>query len=149
MSQQNLHYQPRLDNTHTTFVNCLRNWDDPFLNGYKPLKSVGCARCESCGCRLNQQQTIENSNTSGNLHSIGTISLTCSSSSENSHCAKFDSNAQLNNNSDNSSHRHHYLCNTNSNLNRNLSVNNISRGSSVASRAEVNLQPSKFQPIVR
>lgn len=41
----------RIDNTHATFLNCLRDWNDPFLHGHKPVKPYGCQRCESCACR--------------------------------------------------------------------------------------------------
>lgn len=41
----------RIDNTHATFLNCLRDWNDPFLLGHKPTKLAGCQRCESCACR--------------------------------------------------------------------------------------------------
>lgn len=41
----------RIDNTHATFLNCLRDWNDPFLNGHKPVKSYECQRCEACSCR--------------------------------------------------------------------------------------------------
>lgn len=41
----------RIDNTHATFLNCLRNWNDPFLHGPKPVKPYGCQRCEACACR--------------------------------------------------------------------------------------------------
>lgn len=147
MSHQNLH--PRLDNTHVTFVNCLRNWDDPFLNGYKPTKSVGCMRCDGCGCRLNTQNG--DPQLDANTHKTDTISSNCSSSSENSHCTKltnsFGSNAHLNS-SGLSGNNRHYLCNTHSNLNRNLSVSNLSHRSA-GGRAEMNLHPSKIQPIVR
>ncbi len=151
MSQQSFSFQPRLDNTHTTFVNCLRNWDDPLLNGCKPLKLVGCVRCESCGCRLIQPQNIENSNINGKQHSSGTISLTCSLS-EAGNCAKSDSNAQLNNNSDNTNFaiRQQHLCNAHSSLNRNLSVSNLSnRSLNVTAKPETCLRPSKCQPLVR
>lgn len=40
------------DQTHTTFVNCLRDWNDPYLHGQKQVKTIGCNRCENCGCRL-------------------------------------------------------------------------------------------------
>ena len=70
----------RVDNTHATFLNCLRDWSDPFLNGgtnasghgsivasggrkqrgggvHDPTRhgdgTLGCVRCESCSCRLN------------------------------------------------------------------------------------------------
>ncbi|CAF0713814.1 unnamed protein product, partial [Brachionus calyciflorus] len=41
----------RIDNTHATFLNCLRDWNDPFLHGHKPIKPYGCQRCEGCACR--------------------------------------------------------------------------------------------------
>jgi hypothetical protein len=41
----------RIDNTHATFVNCLRDWNDPFLHGHGTNKNLGCNRCDSCGCQ--------------------------------------------------------------------------------------------------
>ena len=52
----------RIDNTHATFLNCLRDWDDPFLHGHKQAKSLGCERCESCGCRFKTTQESNNLN---------------------------------------------------------------------------------------
>ena len=69
----------RIDNTHATFLNCLRDWNDPFLNGHglsntsyhhstpfslsttksphRAGKNVSCNRCESCACRALAQTT--------------------------------------------------------------------------------------------
>ena len=41
----------RIDNTHATFINCLRDWDDPYLHGHKTLKASSCQRCDQCGCK--------------------------------------------------------------------------------------------------
>ena len=120
----------RVDNTHATFLNCLRNWDDPYLHGSKPTKSIGCVRCESCGCRLNTNNDDSPIlNTSGHQQAVE-LSSACSSSSENSSCNKsrltssFGSSLQLNsiNQTTDCSHRH-YLNDTYSNLNRNLNAN--------------------------
>ena len=73
----------RIDNTHTTFVNCLRNWDDPFLQGVKPIKQIPCSRCDGCGCRLNSSANSDNHNHSHhNHHHHNHFSTSCSSTSE-------------------------------------------------------------------
>ncbi len=57
----------RTDQSHTTFLNCLRDWNDPYLHGQKPVKGVTCSRCENCGCRL-----LTNNNTHIDLNSTFT-----------------------------------------------------------------------------
>lgn len=122
--------QPRVDNSHTTFVNCLRNWDDPYLQGVKPIKQIACTRCDGCGCRLNSSGNSESSPLNHHQHHHNEFSSSCSSSSEH-----------------NNSMDRHYLCNTHSsNLNRHLSVNNLTQR---AARAEANLITSKLQPMAR
>lgn len=136
----------RTDNSHATFLSCLRNWDDPYLHGYKPIKSVSCVRCEGCGCRIGAaygQFESASENQLGQNHNE--ISSTCSSSSENSHCVKNSFGSNVNLNTDSPSR--HYLCNTHSKMNRNLSVSSLNK--KAASRAESSLHPSRFQPIVR
>ena len=133
----------RTDNTHATFLSCLRNWDDPYLHGTKPVKSVSCMRCEGCGCRIGTANSAYGQFESASENQLGQqneISSTCSSSSE-SHCLKnsFGSSSDIQN--------RHYLCNTHSKINRNLSVTNLNK--KAASRAESSLHPSRFQPIVR
>lgn len=121
--------QPRVDNSHTTFVNCLRNWDDPYLQGTKPIKQIACTRCDGCGCRLNSSGNSESSPLNHHRHH-NEFSSSCSSSSEH-----------------NNSMDRHYLCNTHSsNLNRHLSVNNLTQR---AARAEANLITSRLQPMAR
>ena len=65
----------RIDNTHATFINCLRDWNDPFLHGHKPVKALGCQRCENSNCRYtNNNNTSANSaNTSNNYSSSSSI----------------------------------------------------------------------------
>ena len=126
------HTTPRIDNSHTTFVNCLRNWDDPFLHGHSPVKSIHCIRCDGCGCKLNSSGNYESANNQPNNEN----SSSYSSSSETSHCLNAHSN------SSDLSNRH-YLCNTHSsNLNRHLSVNSLNQR---AARAVSSLHTSKLQ----
>jgi hypothetical protein len=76
----------RIDNTHATFLNCLRDWSDPFLNGHASNSkksrvhnpsprvasesrggTLGCVRCDSCSCRLDS--TIASTSSSSHLDS--------------------------------------------------------------------------------
>lgn len=89
----------RIDNTHATFLNCLRDWNDPFLHGHKPVKSFGCQRCESCACR-----SFLSSN--GAHSACSNPSLTCAN--------------QHHHNQHDIDLNRHYLTDTHSKLNRNL-----------------------------
>jgi hypothetical protein len=59
----------RIDNNHATFINCLRDWNDPFLHGHghslkqqQLIKQFSCQRCESCACRINTSSTQATTN---------------------------------------------------------------------------------------
>lgn len=109
----------RIDNTHATFINCLRDWNDPFLHGHKPIKPFGCQRCESCACR-----SYSSNNTTLN-HSLN------STSSTNTHHHHHD--IDLN---------RHYLTDTHSKQNRNILNNRAIDFQGFSSN-------TPFQPIVR
>jgi hypothetical protein len=76
----------RIDNNHATFINCLRDWNDPFLHGHghslkqqQLSKQYSCQRCESCACRINTSSAQTNlnddsyTNNSSSQSSINTL----------------------------------------------------------------------------
>lgn len=115
-NEQNLvQTMSRTDQTHTTFLACLRDWNDPYLHGQKPTKAIGCNRCENCGCRM-----LLNSDLNGSMSSKDLIMTTANVASSTSvldckshpfelHCHEPALNTV---NSD-------YQSNTNSKLNKN------------------------------
>ena len=143
----------RIDNTHATFINCLRDWNDPFLHGHKPVKALGCQRCENSNCRYtNNNNTSANSvNTSNNYSSSSSITSSNQVNSTN------------NNNDDHSevSHDKHYLNDTFSKLNKNLNLflshqnHHHHKNQNNGNHRTTNLNTgnesstSSFQPIVR
>lgn len=83
----------RIDNTHATFLNCLRDWNDPYLNGGNVANSSssnhiaegasmvgkqrypGCLRCESCACRLSHDLSFGNKSSLNRCKSSVNISV--------------------------------------------------------------------------
>lgn len=113
----------RIDNTHATFLNCLRDWNDPFLLGHKPIKVVGCQRCESCACRsvpfsvmnlshsnlptvttTTTAATTTNSNTSANSTSANTTQTSNGGDASSSSVCQ----SLLNDHPHNHHHHHHH-----------------------------------------
>ena len=108
----------RIDNTHATFINCLRDWNDPFLHGHKPVKALGCQRCENSNCRYT------NNNNNNNNTSANSVNTSNNYSSSSSITSSNQVNGTNNNNGDYSevSHDKHYLNDTFSKLNKNLNL---------------------------
>jgi hypothetical protein len=109
----------RTDQTHTTFLACLRDWNDPYLHGQKPTKTIGCNRCENCGCRLLLNNDLVGSLSSKDLASATTASSTpmfdCKTSPFEMHCHQAaatntdyqsNTNSKLNKNQIETVHRH-------------------------------------------
>jgi len=153
----------RIDNTHATFINCLRDWNDPFLHGHKPVKALGCQRCENSNCRYtNNNNTSANSaNTSNNYSSSS--SITSSNQVNNT-----INNANTNGDYGEASHDKHYLNDTFSKLNKNLNLflshqnhhhhhnhhyhnqnHNTCNHRSINANTSIESSSSSFQPIVR
>lgn len=111
----------RIDNTHATFLNCLRDWNDPFLHGHKSIKPLGCQRCESCGCRFGNQAAESKSHTTTETNSL--------------YSHDNDSNEN------DLAHNRNYLSDTYSKINRNLSL--------FSQKQQNEIFFNGFQPIVR
>ncbi len=81
----------RIDNNHATFLNCLRDWNDPYLHGNREQlhqsKSITCQRCESCACRgANTNASSVNTTVLNNNNDDQLLNSSSQSSINNSSC---------------------------------------------------------------
>ena len=116
----------RIDNNHATFINCLRDWNDPFLHGHghslkqqQLAKQFSCQRCESCACRINTSSTqtttnlnddsyTNNSSSQSSINNLNTLHSRKYTKRRNSNEINTSDNIHLNHYHNNHNHHHHH-----------------------------------------
>lgn len=91
----------KTDQTHATFLNCLRDWSDPYLHGQKQIKTINCNRCENCGCRMLHDLIAKDASTNLNATASSHHTLTATNTSDSNsiksleslHCSQHEFNA--------------------------------------------------------